>query len=139
MMGMTDVRCGPKLNRRKLTEYQDTRAGVLRLWFWLRNLSVMHLTPVRQFSAERGVCSASQNQWQHPSPSLSIEPVPKSCGQLLGESWPRAIRSGTGRGGDVTGSRVSSCSCLLSAIARAGSGDCRPVVAQRNPHVGIAL
>jgi hypothetical protein len=31
----------------------------------------------------------------------------KSCGQLLGESWPRAIRSGTGRGGDVTGSRVS--------------------------------
>jgi hypothetical protein len=32
---------------------------------------------------------------------------PKSCGQLLGESWPRAIRSGTGRGGDVTGSRSS--------------------------------
>jgi len=30
----------------------------------------------------------------------------KSCGQLLGESWPRAIRPGTGRGGDVTGSRV---------------------------------
>src|SRR4051794_14958868 len=64
---------------------------------------------------------------------------PKSCGQLLGESWPRAIRSGTGRGGDVTGSRVSSCSFLLSAIARAGSGDCRPVVTQGNPNVGIAL
>src|SRR5882757_11287587 len=31
----------------------------------------------------------------------------KSCGQLLGESWPRAIRSGTGRGGDVTGARNS--------------------------------
>jgi len=25
----------------------------------------------------------------------------KGCGQPLGESWPRAIRSGTGRGGDV--------------------------------------
>src|ERR1700716_4173204 len=36
----------------------------------------------------------------------AIESSPKSCGQLLGESWPRAIRSGTGRGGDVTGSRV---------------------------------
>src|SRR4051812_7261240 len=31
----------------------------------------------------------------------------KSCGQPLGEGWPRAIRSGTGRGGDVTGSRNS--------------------------------
>jgi len=31
--------------------------------------------------------------------------TPKSCGQALGEAWPRAIRSGTGRGGDVTGSR----------------------------------
>ena len=30
----------------------------------------------------------------------------KSCGQPLGDGWPRAIRSGTGRGGDVTGSRV---------------------------------
>src|ERR1700738_1488187 len=29
----------------------------------------------------------------------------KSCGQPLGEGWPRAIRSGTGRGGGVTGSR----------------------------------
>ena len=27
------------------------------------------------------------------------------CGQALGEAWPRANRSGTGRGGDVTGSR----------------------------------
>src|SRR5882757_5573247 len=34
-------------------------------------------------------------------------PCEKSCGQLLGESWPRANRSGTGRGGDVTGSRNS--------------------------------
>jgi len=25
----------------------------------------------------------------------------KSCGQPLGEGWPRANRSGTGRGGDV--------------------------------------
>lgn len=32
--------------------------------------------------------------------------APKSCGQPLGEGWPRANRSGTGRGGDVTGSRV---------------------------------
>ena len=31
----------------------------------------------------------------------------KSCGQALGEAWPHAIRSGTGRGGDVTGSRNS--------------------------------
>jgi hypothetical protein len=31
----------------------------------------------------------------------------KSCGQALGEAWPRATRSGTGRGGDVTGSRNS--------------------------------
>jgi len=31
----------------------------------------------------------------------------KSCGQALGEAWPRANRSGTGRGGDVTGSRNS--------------------------------
>jgi hypothetical protein len=39
--------------------------------------------------------------------SANIFGRPKSCGQLLGESWPRAIRSGTGRGGDMTGSRVS--------------------------------
>jgi hypothetical protein len=32
--------------------------------------------------------------------------IQKRCGQPLGEGWPRAIRSGTGRGGDVTGSRV---------------------------------
>ena len=37
-----------------------------------------------------------------------IARLQKSCGQPLGEAWPRAIRSGTGRGGDVTGSRVSS-------------------------------
>src|SRR4051794_14723986 len=97
MMGMTDVRCGPKLNRRKLTEYQDTRAGVLRLWFWLRNLSVVHLTPVRQFSAARGVCSASQNQWQHPvAVSLSSQSQ-----KVAASSWGRAgrARSGLGRGG----------------------------------------
>lgn len=46
-------------------------------------------------------------------------PSPKRCGQLLGESWPRANRSGTGRGGDVTGSRNSnSCFASLSAIWR---------------------
>lgn len=38
----------------------------------------------------------------------AIHAVPqKGCGQALGEAWPRANRSGTGRGGDVTGSRVS--------------------------------
>src|ERR1700674_4257055 len=58
----------------------------------------------------------------------------KSCGQLLGESWPRAIRSGTGRGGDVTGSRV-----LLLFSAGAGGGGCRAVVAKRNPYIRIAL
>jgi hypothetical protein len=36
----------------------------------------------------------------------NVSTTQKSCGQLLGDSWPRAIRSGTGRGGDVTGSRV---------------------------------
>lgn len=43
----------------------------------------------------------------------------KSCGQPLGESWPRANRSGTGRGGDVTGSRNSN-SCLASLISARG-------------------
>src|ERR1700730_683483 len=61
----------------------------------------------------------------------------KSCGQLLGESWPRAIRSGTGRGGDVTGSRVSVIS--LSAVAGAGSGNRRAVVAKRDPYIRVAL
>src|SRR3982074_162924 len=61
----------------------------------------------------------------------------KSCGQLLGESWPRAIRSGTGRGGDVTGSRVSLLG--LSVIAGGGSGDRGAAVAKRDPHIGIAL
>jgi hypothetical protein len=31
---------------------------------------------------------------------------PKKVAASLGGGWPRAIRSGTGRGGDVTGSRV---------------------------------
>src|ERR1700686_3491346 len=60
----------------------------------------------------------------------------KSCGQLLGESWPRAIRSGTGRGGDVTGSRVSVKSLV---IAGAGGGNRRTAVAERDPHIGVAL
>src|ERR1700687_1491637 len=62
----------------------------------------------------------------------------KSCGQLLGESWPRAIRSGTGRGGDVTGARVSVVSKLI-VIAGAGGGDCGAAVAKRAPSVRIAL
>src|SRR5580693_2811370 len=61
----------------------------------------------------------------------------KSCGQLLGESWPRAIRSGTGRGGDVTGSRVPLFPC--SVIAGARGGGCRAAVAERDPYVRIAL
>src|SRR5260370_40031425 len=61
----------------------------------------------------------------------------KSCGQLLGESWPRAIRSGTGRGGDVTGSRVSVISLLV--IAGAGGGDRRAAVAKRDPYIRVAL
>jgi hypothetical protein len=50
---------------------------------------------------------------------------PKSCGQLLGESWPRANRSGTGRGGDVTGSRNSmilvSCQVAVSDLSHSPS------------------
>src|ERR1700676_3065177 len=42
----------------------------------------------------------------------------KSCAQLLGESWARAIRSGTGGGGDVTGSRVS----LFPVVSLVGAG-----------------
>src|SRR6478736_7896871 len=59
----------------------------------------------------------------------------KGCGQPLGEGWPRAIRSGTGRGGDVTGSRVS----VFLMFAGAGGGDRRAAVAKRDPHVRIAL
>lgn len=46
----------------------------------------------------------------------------KSCGQALGEAWPRANRSGTGRGGDVTGSRVllSRSQSLALAVETAG-------------------
>src|SRR6266480_7048264 len=62
----------------------------------------------------------------------------KSCGQPLGESWPRAIRSGTGRGGDVTGSRVLLFRVAL-AIAGAGGGDRGTAIAERDPYVRIAL
>src|SRR5436853_7635317 len=61
--------------------------------------------------------------------------TPKSCGQPLGEAWPRAIRSGTGRGGDVTGSRV----LKNSSSAGAGRRDRRASVAERDPDIGIAL
>jgi len=44
----------------------------------------------------------------------------KSCGQALGEAWPRANRSGTGRGGDVTGSRNSSKLCCFGLSVRRG-------------------
>src|SRR3954447_15597242 len=96
MMGMTDVRCGPKLNRRKLTEYQDTRAGVLRLWFWLRNLSVVHLTLVRHPPRGRSVA--------RPKISCSIPRQVSLLSQsqkVAASSWGRAgrARSGLGRGG----------------------------------------
>src|SRR3954454_13337236 len=51
----------------------------------------------------------------------------KSCGQALGEAWPRAIRSGTGRGGDVTGSRNSFVTCLVAFVQR-----CLKVRSQRS-------
>ena len=63
----------------------------------------------RLTSASRNVCKALATSLLKPgSPFQQRAPAsaPKSCGQLLGESWPRANRSGTGRGGDVTGSRV---------------------------------
>src|SRR6202171_6185570 len=55
----------------------------------------------------------------------------KSCGQLLGESWPRAIRSGTGRGGDVTGSRVLLFRCRYGrALAVETAGRASPSATQ---------
>jgi hypothetical protein len=55
-----------------------------------------------------------QRRCRQPSGFWRFPGRAKSCGQPLGESWPRAIRSGTGRGGDVTGSRVSVASLLVS-------------------------
>src|SRR6516165_5082133 len=52
-----------------------------------------------------------------------------------GKGWPRAIRSGTGGGWDVTGSRF----LILLSLAGAGGGDRRAGVAERDPDVGIAL
>ena len=62
----------------------------------------------------------------------------KSCGQPLGEAWPRANRSGTGRGGDVTGSRVRKSLCCYRSRERRG-GDRGAAVTERDPHIGIAL
>src|SRR5882724_12645855 len=73
------------------------------------------------------------------SEAVAFAGFQKSCGQLLGESWPRAIRSGTGRGGDVTGSRVSLFLCLVRDRGRAGGGNRRAAIAKRDPYVGIAL
>ncbi|THD59376.1 MAG: alpha/beta hydrolase [Bradyrhizobium sp.] len=60
----------------------------------------------------------------------------KSCGQPLGEGWPRAIRSGTGRGGDVTGSRVPCFCCLVSGRwrwqPRGGRRQARPIHSDRS-------
>src|SRR6266513_4483337 len=74
---------------------------------------------------------------KNPNKSSTCRPQ-KSCGQPLGESWPRAIRSGTGRGGDVTGSRVLLFRVAL-AIAGAGGGDRGTAIAERDPYVRIAL
>ncbi|MTV12076.1 hypothetical protein FDV58_21185 [Bradyrhizobium elkanii] len=58
----------------------------------------------------------------------SIDAAQKGCGQPLGEGWPRANRSGTGRGGDVTGSRTRKSSGLLSAsLPLQLQGGCRRV------------
>jgi hypothetical protein len=55
----------------------------------------------------------------------------KSCGQPLGEGWPRAIRSGTGRGGDVTGSRVLLFRCRYGrALAVETAGRASPSATQ---------
>jgi hypothetical protein len=57
-------------------------------------------------------------------PSYMRSMASKSCGHPLGEGWPRANRSGTGRGGDVTGSRVRKSLCCYrsreDAVATAG-------------------
>src|SRR6201991_2366591 len=68
----------------------------------------------------------------------------KKVAASLGGAWPRAIRSGTGRGGDVTGSRNSSNFKLLSqrsllAVLGAGRRNGRAVVAERDPDILVAL
>src|SRR3954452_3552591 len=73
--------------------------------------------------------------WPWPAGARSEAPA-KTVAASLGGGWPRAIRSGTGRGGDVTGSRVSVISLVF---AGAGSGDRRLRVAERDPYIEIAL
>src|SRR6186713_3161564 len=50
----------------------------------------------------------------------------KSCGRTLGKVRPPAIRSGTGRGGDVTGSRISVVAQRSLALAVAMAGRLSP-------------
>src|SRR3954447_20002629 len=64
----------------------------------------------------------------------------KSCAQPLGDGWARANRSGTGRGGDVTGRvSLSFVSTDLLLVPCAGGGDRRLGVAERDPDIRIAL
>src|SRR5260370_8412774 len=63
------------------------------------------------------IAGAGPTQKRH---KTTLAAAQKSCGRALGEARPRAIRSGTGRGGDVTGSRVSVISSpVVAAAARA--------------------
>src|SRR3954452_8861334 len=75
--------------------------------------------------------------WPWPAGARSEAPA-KTVAASLGGGWPRAIRSGTGRGGDVTGSRVSVV-LLYLLFAGARGGDRWSAIAERDPHIGIAL
>src|SRR3954447_5258056 len=68
----------------------------------------------------------------HPA-AMSLDHTPKSCVQALGEAWPRAIRSGTGRGGDVTGSRNSFVARVVACVQR-----CFNVPSQRSLALAVA-
>src|SRR3954468_9394530 len=87
----------------------------------------------RQIRVGHRVGEAHPTRLALASRSASEAPA-KKVAASLGGGWPRAIRSGTGRGGDVTGSRNS-----VTRLACAGGGDRVSTIAECDPYIGIAL
>src|SRR6266516_3732695 len=55
---------------------------------------------MREASSISGTWRPNRRRIQEALAQTTMDKKGKSCGQPLGEGWPRAIRSGTGRGGD---------------------------------------